>query len=77
MIKVLFFAHLKDHVGTSELSLEVENITVKELKQILEQKYSITFENYIMIAVNEEYAHSDVKIQNGDTVALIPPVSGG
>jgi len=77
MIKVLFFAHLKDLVGTSELSLEVENITAKELKQILEQKYSITFENYIMIAVNEEYAHSDVKIQNGDTVALIPPVSGG
>jgi molybdopterin converting factor small subunit len=29
------------------------------------------------IAVNEEYVDGDVRLQPGDTVALIPPVSGG
>jgi len=30
-----------------------------------------------MIAVNEEYASSDQVLKEGDTVAIIPPVSGG
>jgi molybdopterin synthase sulfur carrier subunit len=30
-----------------------------------------------MVAVNEEYAEPDDVIKSGDTVALIPPVSGG
>ena len=29
------------------------------------------------MAVNEVYAESDVRVVAGDTVALIPPVSGG
>lgn len=29
------------------------------------------------VAVNEEYADADVPLQNGDTLAFIPPLSGG
>ena len=30
-----------------------------------------------MIAVNEEFSPTDTVLQEGDVVALIPPVSGG
>lgn len=30
-----------------------------------------------MVAINEEYANENDIIQTGDTVAMIPPVSGG
>ena len=33
--------------------------------------------NKIVAAVNEEYQDHDHILNNGDTVALIPPVSGG
>jgi len=35
-------------------------------------------EDSITLAVNEEYiAPEGVALQNGDTVAIIPPISGG
>lgn len=77
MVKVLFFAQLQERIGTSELTLNVENVTVSELKKRLEQEYSLTFEDFIMTAVNEEYAYHETIVHNGDTVAFIPPVSGG
>jgi molybdopterin converting factor small subunit len=30
-----------------------------------------------MVAVNQEYADRQTVLQNGDEVAIIPPVSGG
>ena len=31
----------------------------------------------IVAAVNEEYSKHETKLVDGDTIALIPPVSGG
>ncbi|GGE50494.1 molybdopterin synthase sulfur carrier subunit [Pullulanibacillus camelliae] len=76
MIKVLCFAYLKEKVGNDRLVLEDASLTVDELLCKLEKEYAIDTKT-IMVAINEEYAIKEDVIHAGDTVALIPPVSGG
>ena len=77
MNKVLFFAHLRDAVGEESVQLDVSGRTVAELKQIISETYkSVNLEN-VMTAINEEFATNEEVIQAGDTIAFIPPVSGG
>lgn len=77
MITVLFFAHLQDQVGKDKIELEAGTITVAELKLKLMNDYNFSSLDQVMFAINEEYAENDDLIKQGDTVALIPPVSGG
>lgn len=76
MITLLFFAHLQEAVGEGRIVLSNVPETVKELKQEVENRYHIDLKQ-VMVAVNEEYARDDQKLQPGDIVAFIPPVSGG
>eukprot|EP00130_Batrachochytrium_dendrobatidis_P008315 XP_006683190.1 hypothetical protein BATDEDRAFT_92958 [Batrachochytrium dendrobatidis JAM81] len=77
MIKILFFAHLQEAVGNDRMQLEMEQTSVEQLKLELQRNYQITGLEQVMTAVNEEYALNDSVINPGDTVAFIPPVSGG
>ncbi|MDF9654735.1 molybdopterin converting factor subunit 1 [Bacillus cereus] len=77
MIEVLLFAHLQEEVSKPALQIDCENITVAELKKVLIKKYNVAISNEIMVAINEEYVNENDIIQTGDTVAMIPPVSGG
>jgi molybdopterin synthase sulfur carrier subunit len=77
VIQVLLFAHLKDQAGSEKVTIEEERLTVKELIQILQEKYSLTNIEQVMIAINEEYSVDEDIVKSGDIVALIPPVSGG
>jgi molybdopterin synthase sulfur carrier subunit len=76
MIKVQFFAHLREKVGQDELMLDFKKISVKDLLEELANSYQLQTDTF-MVAVNEEYADIEDVILEGDTVALIPPVSGG
>ncbi len=77
MINVLLFAQLKDEAGTERLILENEKLTVKELLELLKEKHSLMNLDHVMVAINEEYSTDDDVIKSGDTVAIVPPVSGG
>jgi len=77
MIRVLLFANLQEEAGRSELQIEKENITVAQLKDVVANEYNVPVSEPIMVAINEEYANEDDRVQSGDVVALIPPVSGG
>jgi sulfur-carrier protein len=76
VITILFFAHLQEAIGKERMEFNSVPITVKELKNYLETEYNIDLQ-HVMVAVNEEYASENEYIHPGDTVALIPPVSGG
>ncbi|RBP94656.1 molybdopterin synthase subunit MoaD [Cytobacillus firmus] len=76
MNKIMFFAHLRDRVGEESVINDVSGKTISELKQMLEEKYGLKLDS-VMAAVNEEFASDDEVIQAGDTIAFIPPVSGG
>ncbi|MEH7381728.1 molybdopterin converting factor subunit 1 [Bacillus sp. JJ1533] len=77
MITILFFAHLQDMAGTDRITLHANQITLSSLKEQLESKHGLKNLDQIMFAINEEYAVDDDVVKAGDTVALIPPVSGG
>lgn len=77
MIKVLLFAELQERLGKSALEVPVGDTNVQELKQLLETDYPALRLQKVMTAVNEEFANDEDKITSGDTVAFIPPVSGG
>ena len=77
MITVLLFAHLQEQFGAEKITIHETELTVGKLKERLETEYNWSNAQRVMVAVNEEYAMDEDIIKNGDTVALIPPVSGG
>ncbi len=79
-IKILYFSSIKDKLKKSSEELNVpQGISVNDLVLILKDRYPHIGDilDRTMIAVNEEYVSGDYTIQENDTVALIPPVSGG
>ncbi|WP_058306836.1 molybdopterin converting factor subunit 1 [Gracilibacillus massiliensis] len=77
MIEVLLFAQLQEEAGTDRITVDFTTVTVKQLKEQLRNEYAFQQIEESMIAVNESYALDDDIIKAGDTVAIIPPVSGG
>ncbi|PLS18397.1 molybdopterin converting factor subunit 1 [Bacillus sp. M6-12] len=77
MVKVLLFAHLKDLIGKDEIEVEADGLTIEELREKLSAENGLHGLEGVMAAVNEEFADPETVISSGDTVAFIPPVSGG
>lgn len=77
-IKLLCFGISKDILGGSELAMDVQSVSIKELKNELCSKYP-EFERLssLRFAVNESYQEDDFALSEGLQVAIIPPVSGG
>lgn len=80
IIKVLFFAQLKDAFGTGERTMEVQQgVTVGEFVQILfkESEASRLKALPMLYSINEDFVNENQELKNKDTLALLPPVSGG
>jgi len=78
LIELLFFAQLQEVVGSNKLTIEANDISIKEIKQFILSKYEMDdLLDQAMVAVNEEYSTDDTVVSKGDVVAFIPPVSGG
>lgn len=78
-IEILLFGITADIVGGRALELEIESgSTIQSLRQILANNYPklSNYKNY-SVALNMEYATDEIEINKGDSIALIPPVSGG
>jgi molybdopterin converting factor subunit 1 len=78
-ITVLLFGISADLVGKSSMEIVLEaDSTVGDFKSILQKTYPklVQLDSYA-IAVNESYADDQTQIKERDTVAVIPPVSGG
>jgi molybdopterin synthase sulfur carrier subunit len=76
VINILLFAHLQEAIREESIAIQRTEITVADLKKVIENEYELNLDN-IMVAVNEEFVEEDFIIKEGNTVALIPPVSGG
>lgn len=82
-VTVLFFAKARDIVGVNETRLSIEsNINYRRLYDKLIDLYSLQLlRNTLVIAINEEYRNVDdgdiIILNEGDTIAIIPPISGG
>jgi molybdopterin synthase catalytic subunit/molybdopterin converting factor small subunit len=71
-VTVRLFAGLRERAGWSQK--EIDAATVAEVWSKLELGNE---PDGLLYAVNKEYAPKEQELADGDTVALIPPVSGG
>jgi molybdopterin converting factor subunit 1 len=79
-VRVLFFGVLKDLAGRSSDTLSLpDHASAADVVSHYQQRLSANkgIFNSIAISVNQEYARPEMKLQSGDEVALLPPVSGG
>ncbi len=79
-VDVLLFAQLADGAGSQRLAVELaEGATVAELLEELGRTHPAiaTYRARIAVAVDEAYCSTATVLRSGQTVALIPPVSGG
>lgn len=79
-ITVRLFAILRDRAGTGELPLDLPSeATVQSACAQIANRLPELREHLskVAIAVNREYVKPDRALQEGDELALIPPVSGG
>ncbi|WP_323084347.1 molybdopterin synthase sulfur carrier subunit [Providencia alcalifaciens] len=81
MITVLFFAQVRELVGTDRLELAAQFPTVESLRQALTQKgdrWALALEDgKLLAAVNQSFVSADHPLNAGDEVAFFPPVTGG
>ena len=86
-VKVLFFASLREQTGVPHVFVDLNSheCSLLALLKILCEKFSYLTEEIlkeeISIARNQKYLCNDsfgeVILQNGDELALLPPISGG
>ena len=78
-VTVLLFASYADAFGAAALDLELpRDATVRDLVAAVQARPGTrAFPPSPLVAVNQHYASADVVINEGDEVALIPPVAGG
>ncbi len=79
-VRVLFFGLLKDVVGQSSDAIDLrDGATVREVLAHYEARFPRLQQTLpsLALAVNQEYAGPETKLEPGDEVALLPPVSGG
>ncbi|MCC8307573.1 molybdopterin converting factor subunit 1 [Bacillus amyloliquefaciens] len=77
MIKVLLFAGLAEQAGTPVIELDEKETAVSAVKTLLKERYGLQTIDNAMIAINETYVKDNSIVTEGDTIAFIPPVSGG
>lgn len=81
MITVLFFAQVRELVGTDRLEVMGNYQTVEMLRQALSLKsdrWALALEDgKLLAAVNQTFVSIDHPLVSGDEVAFFPPVTGG
>src|SRR5437588_6075559 len=79
-VRVIYFGMLKDAVGR-----QLEDVDLPEeasLGDLLNDRIAHTpvidnFRTVLAFAINQQYAQLQDKLNDGDEVAMLPPVSGG
>ena len=77
-IDVLFFGKLKMIWNTSQLTIQTKCETVECLyAELLKQVTEIPQKASIKVAINDEFVTWQSPIKENDSVAFLPPASGG
>jgi molybdopterin synthase catalytic subunit len=80
MVKVLFFATLKEKTGTRQVEFDLPaGTTIAQLKDLVTKQFSGVDEmlDHCLASINRRYSADDSEIPVDAEVAFFPPVSGG
>jgi len=75
-IDVLTFGQITDIIKETKLKISGAENT-DELIKLLENNYPALQSNKYSIAVNKKIIRENTQLQHQDTVAILPPFSGG
>lgn len=79
-VRLLYFAVLRDIMGTSEAELTLPDGTrPREVWETMRVEHPelADYAQPPLTAINESYASPDALLRDGDELAFIPPVAGG
>jgi molybdopterin synthase catalytic subunit len=80
-VRVLFFGAAREISGADEIGFSLpEKVNAQQAFQQILQRFPALNEKFgrsLLFAVNQNYASGDETVQNGDELAIFPPVSGG
>ena len=77
-VHLQYFSLFGDLCGKSNESLETSAQNAKQLYQELQDLYNFEKDPHnFRVAINDEFADWDVKLNDGDSIVFIPPVAGG
>lgn len=82
MIKVRFFARLREELGVERLDMAwSQGMTVAELLSDLQQQSAVWADTLskpnLLVAVEQQHADPTTVLQDNVEVAFFPPVTGG
>jgi molybdopterin synthase catalytic subunit len=79
-VRVLFFAALRDAVGSKEEVLELEaGLPLREVVSRVQARFPAVaaYGSRLAVSLNQERAGLDAPVRDGDEIAFLPPMSGG
>ncbi|MDF1763361.1 MAG: MoaD/ThiS family protein [Oleibacter sp.] len=81
-MKVMFFAQLREKLGSTDTEVDVVlPCSVAQLRLVLSEMFPQYKTDFIqgkaLVAVNQTLSDEMQMIQQGDEVAVFPPVTGG
>ncbi len=84
MVTVIYFARLREALGrgSEQIALPADVRDLAALRQMLRRRggawaQELADNKPVRAAVNQDMAHGDTPIGDGDEIAFFPPVTGG
>ena len=82
MIDILYFAWVRERIGTAKESVETDAETVADLVKELSERdprYALAFSDLssLRVAVDHELQDFNASLKNVQEVAFFPPMTGG
>ncbi len=84
MIRLLYFARLREQLGTDREQLELP-AGVQRVEHLIAHLRArggawapaLADAEHVLVAINQDMARLDDPIRDGDEIGLFPPVTGG
>lgn len=77
-IQILYFAQLADLAGKTEESRTLSDTSPANLYVTLKEAYHFPHEfNQLQVAINHQLSAHETDLKDGDSIAFLPPMTGG
>lgn len=77
-IQILYFAQLADLAGKTEESGTIDDASAAALYAELKAAYQFPHEfNQLQVAINHQLSAHETPLKDGDSIAFLPPMTGG
>ena len=77
-VEILFFGQLKEIWGCSKKNWQTECVNINDLyTELLRTISDPPYKGNIKVAINDEFCNWSTEISDNDSIAFLPPASGG